>query len=130
MSSVDRYRNSIRELWRRAREDLRVTSDGVRLRPWREEDAAELAAMYTVDRIRIEATEPWRKPGFFTISGQVARSHAWAEYGDLVYTAFRDDRLVGLFMLEDVTSESASVGYFVSSLFRRGGWLASSQHGT
>jgi ribosomal-protein-alanine N-acetyltransferase len=80
--------------------------------------------MYEGDRDEIEVTEPWRLPTYFSVEGQLDRiARTWPEHRALGFVAIADEQLVGALGLEDVTSEAASVGYFISST-RRGAGLA------
>jgi|GEM_PF-2086868 Acetyltransferases, including N-acetylases of ribosomal proteins len=98
-----------------------MVSDSLVVRSWCADDAAALAEMYALDRDEITASEPWREPTFFTTDGQHDRGRLWAQHRDLAFVSVQDGRLVGDLVLEDVTSESATVGYFVSSIRRRHG---------
>jgi ribosomal-protein-alanine N-acetyltransferase len=91
------------------------------VRPWCTDDAAAFAELYTLDREEINASEPSREPTFFTTEGQLDRARLWDKYGDLAFVVHESGCLVGSLVLEDATSESATVGYFVSSSRRRHG---------
>ena len=99
-----------------------MADDELVVRACRVDDAAGLAAMYALDRGEIEGAEPWRAPSFFEVDGQVERiSRSWVEHRTLGFVALRRDRIVGLFVLEDVTDDSAFVGYHVAADRRRQG---------
>jgi [ribosomal protein S5]-alanine N-acetyltransferase len=92
------------------------------VRPCCADDAAGLAEMYALDRDEIEDAEPWRAPTFFEVNGQLDRiTRVWTEHRTLGFVAVQRERIVGLFILEGVTSESATVGYYVASAHRREG---------
>lgn len=99
-----------------------MTSADLIVRPWCADDAAALAEMYAFDREEIEASEPWRLPTYFAVEGQLERiARAWADHRALGFVAVQGERLVGSLALEDVTSDSATVGYYIASTRRRAG---------
>jgi RimJ/RimL family protein N-acetyltransferase len=99
-----------------------MANDGPIIRLCGADDAAGLAEMYRLDRNEIEAAEPSRLPAFFETEGQLERiTRVWPEHRTLGYVAVEDERILGLFLLEDVTDVSATVGYYVRSDRRRRG---------
>jgi ribosomal-protein-alanine N-acetyltransferase len=103
-------------------EYLAMAAGDLVVRPCCADDAAGLAEMYALDRDEIEDAEPWRAPTFFEVNGQLDRiTRVWTEQRTLGFVAVQRERIVGLFVLEDVTNESATVGYYVASARRREG---------
>lgn len=78
--------------------------------------------MYALDRADIEEAAPGQAPTFFEVDGQLHRiTRIWPEFHTLGYVAIIDDRIVGLFLLEEMNAESATVGYYVAAARRRAG---------
>jgi ribosomal-protein-alanine N-acetyltransferase len=91
----------------------------VTLRPCVVEDAAALAAMYASDRDPSRDDESSPPSVFFTAAGQRDRiTRIWPEHDCAGYVAERGDDIVGLFVLEDIADDCATVGYFVDSAAR------------
>jgi [ribosomal protein S5]-alanine N-acetyltransferase len=92
-----------------------MADDTVLLRPCSVDDAGALAEMYSLDREAMEASEPWRTPTFFEVEGQRDRiTRVWPKFRTLAFVSVQREEVVGLFLLEDVTDESALVGYYVA----------------
>ena len=88
------------------------------IRPLREEDADELAALYRANREFLAPFEPERPPEFFTGEGQRERLEYQLANGTHAFAILDGDEIAGtinLFHIVRESLQSGAIGYWVDS---------------
>lgn len=105
------------------RDGERGLSGHVSIRRWAENDAAQLAAMYTRNRDEILAHEPWRTLEHFTEPGQRSRMRdAGRRQPPFVgWVVEEDGDIVGTVGLDEIADGCGTLGYWIDGSRRRRG---------